>query len=396
MTNVVRRVLRPFQQFAATESAAGIVLLVATTAAMILANSPWSSGYVSVWQHQLSVGLDRWRVTMPLNDWIDDGLMAVFFLLVGLEIKRELLVGELASPRRAMLPVVAAIGGVLVPATIYVAVTAGTPAMRGWAIPVATDIAFAIGILALLGSRVPPAVTVFLTALAIVDDIIAVGIIAVFYSAEISWMALSVAAVIALALAMANGLGVRHLGVYLALGLGLWVATLLSGLHPTMAGVALAATIPGNASSDSPAESPLIVLETRLHAAVAFGIVPLFAFANAGVVLGASAIRGMDWRIVAAVAAGLVVGKPVGILAGTALVSGKTRQPFTDVSWQALRGAGVLGGIGFTMSLFVAALAFGPGLMLEFAKVGILSGSLLSGVAGWWLVRSATLRRRAS
>ena len=432
MTNAVQRVLRPFQQFAATESASGIVLLVATGAALALANSTWSYGFTSLWSERLVFSAGRWSFGMSLAHWINDGLMAVFFLLVGLEIKRELLIGELASPRKALLPIVAALGGVLVPAAIYVALTAGTPAVRGWAIPVATDIAFAIGILALLGPRVPPALTVFLTALAIVDDIIAVGVIALFYSSDLSMAALAWAALALVALVSANGLGVRHLGVYLVLGVLLWSATLSSGLHPTIAGVALAATIPGNTRVDEPRfveraeealfafkswwtpgvtrrlnpgqeealhgldhavsdiQSPLIVLEHRLHVAVAFGILPLFALANAGVRLTGDALRALDWRIAGAIAAALFIGKPLGIIGSAYFLAAENNRPLVDVTWRALRGAAVLGGIGFTMSLFIAALAFRGGLLLESAKVGILAGSLLSGVTGYWLVRSAT------
>ena len=435
MTNAVQRVLRPFQQFAATESASGVLLLIATAAALVLANSPWSYAFTTVWTERLVVSAGPWSFGMSLAHWINDGLMAVFFLLVGLEIKRELLIGELASPRKALLPAIAALGGVVVPASIYVAITAGTPAVRGWAIPVATDIAFAIGILTLLGSRVPPALTVFLTALAIVDDIIAVGVIAFFYSSGISVAALAWAAVILAVLIAVNGVGIRHLAVYLVLGALLWVATLSSGLHPTIAGVALAATIPGNTRVDEPRfveladealfafkswwtpgvtrrlnpgqeealhglhhaladiQSPLIVLEHRLHAAVAFGILPLFALANAGVALTEDALRGLDWRIAGAIAAGLCIGKPLGIMGATYLVAGDSSRPLLDVTWRALRGASVLGGIGFTMSLFIAALAFQSGPSLESAKVGILAGSLLSGVTGYWLVRSATVPR---
>ena len=435
MTNAIQRALRPFQQFAATESASGVLLMVATAAALGLANSEWSSAFARFWEQRLAIGVAHWSFGMSLAHWINDGLMAVFFLLVGLEIKRELLIGELASPRKALLPVVAAAGGVVVPASIYVALTAGTPAVRGWAIPVATDIAFAIGILALLGSRVPPALTVFLTALAIVDDIIAVGVIALFYSAGVSVTALSWAGLTLLVLAAMNGLGVRHLGVYLAVGVILWVATLSSGLHPTIAGVALAATIPGNTRVDEPRfveladealfafkswwtpgvkrrlnpgqeealhgldhaladiQSPLIVLEHRLHATVAFGILPLFALANAGVTLTGGALAALDWRVAGAIAAGLFIGKPLGIAAATYLIAGDNNRPLVDVTWRALRGAGMLGGIGFTMSLFIAALAFQSGPQLESAKAGILVGSLLAGVAGYWLVRSATAPR---
>jgi NhaA family Na+:H+ antiporter len=371
-----------------TQLAGSLLLMGCTALALLLANSPWSDAYFGVWARSITFGADPIFVSESVKTWIDDGLMAVFFLLVGLEIKRELVSGELQSPAQAALPIAAAVGGVIAPALVYLLVTAGTPAQKGWAISVATDIAFALGVLALLGSRVPAPVRVFLVSLAIVDDIFAVAIIALFYGHGVSAPALAGAAVILTLLVAANLRNVRHLEVYLILGFAFWVAIRASGLHATIAGVILALCIPAD---DQPMDfeemdPPLQRLEHRLYGLVTFGIVPLFALANAGVSFRDGTLAWLDWRIVLAITLALAFGKPLGILAGVALArrSGKTG-----------RGAGAplgvawLGGIGFTMSLFIAGLTFEQGSSLISAKVGILAGSLISAVGGWALLRAS-------
>ncbi len=383
------RVLRPFQEFARTESAGGVVLMGATVLALAWANSPWTDGYLHVVERTLTIGVPRAALTLSLHAWINDALMAVFFFLVGLEIKRELLVGELASPRRAALPIAGALGGMIVPAALFAVVNRGGPGTAGWGIPMATDIAFALGALSLLGPRVPPSLRVFLAALAIVDDIGAVLVIAIFYTARLASVPLAAAALLLLVLAAINRAGIRHAAPYLVLGLGLWIAVFASGIHATIAGVLLAMTIPARAAPDE-AESLLARLETGLHGTTAFVIMPLFALANAGVRLGPELAGALSWPVAGGVALGLALGKPIGI---TLLAWLATRLRLAalppDVSWRALHAVSWLGGIGFTMSLFVAALAYGSGPLLDSAKVGILGASVLAGVVGWVLVGRA-------
>ena len=414
------------------------MLLAATAVALVWANSPWAGAYDALWHTPVTVGAGRLVLAMDLHHWINDGLMALFFFVVGLEIKRELLVGELASPRRAALPIAAAAGGMLVPALIYAAFNARGPGAAGWGIPMATDIAFALGVLALLGRRAPLALKVFLTALAVVDDLGAVLVIALFYTASVSWPALA-AAVACLALAaIANRAGVRRPLPYALVGVVLWGAILASGVHATVAGVLLALAIPAqyrvdawaflararayleefeSASRQSPtapnsehqqaalraledacehAETPLQRLEHALHPWVAFGVMPVFALANAGVSLGSgvgSSGAGGDallQPITVGVAAGLVVGKQLGVTlaAWLAVRTGLAALP-TGVTWRHVYGAGWLAGIGFTMSLFVGDLAFDDESLLHAAKLGVLAASIVSGVGGWLLLRAA-------
>ena len=428
--SIVGRALRPFQQFAATESAGGIVLLACTATAFGWANSPWAASYHHLWERTLTVGLDSWALSKTLHHWINDGLMVVFFFLVGLEIKRELRAGELASARQAALPIAAALGGMLIPAAIYVLVNWGGAGSRGWAIPMATDIAFALGVLSLLGTRIPTALKVFLAALAIVDDIGAVLVIAVFYSGDLSMPSLMAAAAVTAALIVCNWIGVRRPAVYAGLGILLWLAVLSSGIHATIAGVVLAMTVPATtlinedefiARADeavgsferasgaqrvvisNPAQqealhqltravtdvqAPLMRMEHALHALVAFGIMPLFALANAGVSLGGGVLASLSWPVVIGVVLGLVVGKSVGITAA-AWIATRTgiAAPMPNIGWRAVYGVGWLGGIGFTMSLFIAGLAFNPGPLLDSAKVGILAGSVIAGLGGWMLLK---------
>lgn len=432
----IERVLRPIREFIHLEAASGVVLLVATALALAWANSPWAGGYTGLWQTELTIGLGGFVLTMDLLHWINDGLMALFFFVVGLEIKREVLVGELASPRQAALPIAAAAGGMALPALIYTAVAAGSPGAAGWGIPMATDIAFALGVLALLGSRVPLALKVFLTALAVVDDLGAVLVIALFYTPDVSWSHLAAAAAILAAAAAANRLGVRQPLAYALLGSGLWLAVLLSGVHATVAGVLLALTIPAQVRVDprafvargrayldefeqasapgtplesSPlmnahqqaaiqalemaaeqAEAPLQRLEHFLHPWVAFLVMPLFALANAGVGLGPGAGAAMGQPVALGVAAGLLVGKQVGVtlFSWLAIRTGLGVLP-PSISWRQIYGAGWLAGIGFTMALFIANLAFDDAALLAAAKIGILAGSLVAGVAGWLILGTA-------
>ena len=386
--------LRPFERFFRGEAAGGIALLACTVIALVLANSPWSQAYDAVLHHPLLVGGTQLMLELSVHEWINDGLMAVFFFVVGLEIKREMLVGELATFRQAALPIAGAIGGMIVPALIFASLNAGGPGARGWGIPMATDIAFALGVVALLGSRVPVALRVFLAAVAIVDDIGAVLVIAIFYTASISSVALAISGVLLAMLIALNLSGVRNPVPYILLGVLLWVAVLFSGIHATIAGVLLAFTIP--ARTAKPNETPLLErLEQVLHAPVAFLIVPLFALANAGVRLG-GASGSHSVSIMSGVALGLVLGKPLGITLAAWLA---VRLHFavlpSGVNWRLLSAVSCLGGIGFTMSLFVGALAFSDLALLDSAKLGVLFASAVAAAIGWTMLRSGASREFA-
>jgi Na+:H+ antiporter, NhaA family len=430
----VVKIVRPFQDFAHKQSSGGILLIAATVIALVWANSPWAEGYAALWHTKLSVGVGDFSLTKDLTHWINDGLMAVFFLVVGLEIKREVLVGELSSVRGAALPVAAAVGGAVVPALIYLAINAGTEGAAGWGIPMATDIAFALGVLALLGERAPVGLKVFLTALAIVDDIVAVLVIALFYTSEISWGALGVGGLFLAALIVANLIGVGRTLVYALLGVGLWLTFLLSGVHATIAGVLLAFTVPASSFINPSAflergryvldrfekagekgessvlaneerqaalhalnhaayelEPPLHELEHALHPWVVFAIMPIFALANAGVPLGGGIAEALTTPVALGIVAGLVVGKQLGItlFAWLAVKGGVSELP-RGIGWRHVYGAGWLAGIGFTMSLFITDLAFSEGSLVEAAKLGILVASLIAGVVGWAILRGAS------
>jgi Na+:H+ antiporter, NhaA family len=421
----IERLVRPFQAFAARESSGGILLLLATLVALVWANSPWARSYFALWHTTLTLGFGENTSVHDLHFWVNDGLMALFFFVVGLEIKREFLVGELASPRQAALPIVAALGGVLVPAAIYSVLNVGGPGARGWGIPMATDIAFVIGVMALLGSRVPTSLKVFLTALAIVDDIAAVLVIALFYTGQISWEALGIAALCLVVLAAANRLGVRHPLPYALLGLLLWIAVLQSGVHATIAGVLLALTIPSRTelnpseflqrsrgvldhfehtaqrektvmndeeqqaaiealeSSCEQVQPPLHRLEHALHPWVTFLVMPVFALANAGLVFDGQTLTNIMQPIPLGVVLGLLLGKPIGItLASWLAVHFRLGVLPAGTTWLQIHGAGWLGGIGFTMSIFVAGLAFQEEALLNMAKLGIFTASLMAGIVG--------------
>lgn len=370
------------QQFLKTEAASGVLLLAATVLALVFANSGLEGVYARVTHLPLRVDVSPFAVeTTPLHV-IDDGLMAVFFLLVGLEIKREFLTGELSGKGAAILPVAAACGGAVVPALLYSAWNAAGPAGHGWAIPMATDIAFAVGILALVGNRVPPAFKVFLTALAVVDDLIAVAVIAIFYAGGVDFRAL---ALVAAAFAVLLGLNRARVGVltpYLVIGVVMWAAMAKSGVHPTVAGVLLGFTVPAEGGE----AAPLRRLERALHPWVAFLVMPIFAFANAGVTLKPGLLSSLPGSPLAiGILVGLFAGKQIGIFGTVSVLAwfGVGSLPADRRSRRTLWGISLLGGIGFTMSLFVSGLAFGGDASFEdAAKAAILAGSLLSGAAG--------------
>lgn len=358
--------VRQFQSFFQLEAASGIVLLVCTLVALACANSSFQKSYHDLWNGSVA--------GLTLHHWINDGLMTIFFLVVGLEIKREFLYGELSSRQRAALPVAAAFGGMIVPALVYSFLNQGTPGASGWGIPMATDIAFAIGVLALLGSRVPPSLRVFLTALAIVDDLGAVLVIALFYSTKIYWSNLAAGVGIFGVLYALNRKGVLSPFAYLGLGVLAWFAFFKSGIHSTLAGVLLAFVIPLHTGAR---------LEQRLHPWVSFGVVPVFALSNAGVTFSGGTLF---HPISLGVIAGLVMGKQIGITFFSWLsVRLKVAILPEKVSWAKLYGLSWLGGIGFTMSLFMTQLAFAEAQMIEIAKLGILAGSILSGCIGIFL-----------
>ncbi|MFO7894971.1 MAG: Na+/H+ antiporter NhaA [Longimicrobiales bacterium] len=427
---LVRRLVMPFQEFFQAESASGIILLICAAVALVWANSPWAESYFDLWETHVVLGGGAVLLDYSLHYWINDGLMAVFFFMVGLEIKRETKVGELASPKQAALPIAAAIGGMVVPAAIYVAFNAGTPELRGWGVPMATDIAFALGVLALLGDRVPSGLKIFLAALAIVDDLGAVLVIAVFYSAGIDWVMLASGGVVFILLVGANLGGVRRPAVYALLGVVLWYFFLKSGVHATIAGVLLATTIPARTRINVPefvasaraylaqfeadglrpepahpltakqeaalehleevaeeVQSPLLSIEHAIVPWVAYGIMPLFALANAGVALEPEVVQGLSSPVVLGIALGLLIGKPIGVglFAWAAVRLGLAGLP-AGVRGMHLVGVGLLAGIGFTMSLFIANLAF-VDMTLELSKVGVLAASTVAGIVGYVILR---------
>lgn len=375
----------PFRAFAQWQAAGGVLLFSSAILGMVWANSAWADRYFDLWQWQITLGVGSAALTKPLLLWINDGLMALFFVLVGLEIKRELVGGELSSVRKAGFAATAAIGGMVAPALIFLAFNGGTEAARGWGVPMATDIAFALGVLALLGTRAPVALKVLLAAIAIIDDIGAVLVIALFYTSELAVGALLFAALVAGGLLLLNRLGVRSLWVYLGVGSVLWLATLLSGVHATIAGVILAMAIPMGGQSAEP--SPLHRLEHVLEPLAAFLILPIFALANAGVSLGESGAGVLGSPVVLGVALGLMVGKPLGILlfAGAAVRLGLAELP-KGVTWAQVRGISLLCGIGFTMSIFIAGLAYPGSALLGQSKIGILGASLVCAIAGAMLI----------
>jgi NhaA family Na+:H+ antiporter len=423
--------LTPFEQFVKT-SVSGIGLLLAgTAAALLLANTPFAPAYEAFWHTTLTVGTEAFGVTMSLRHWVNDGLMALFFFVVGLEIKREVLVGEMRQPRHAALAIAAAAGGVVMPALFYLAITPEGPARVGWGVPIGTDTAFALGIITLFGTRVRPVLLVFLTAFSIVDDILAVGVIAIFYTQSISMAALGAALVLLLALVVVNRAGFHRWPIYALLGLAVWLAVLKSGVHATAAGVLVALVVPARSwinpseflvrgrrllddfeaacfiapsiLTNEPqqqathaldqlvedVETPMTYFQTRLTPWVAFGILPVFAFANAGVPLTHGLADALGNPVAWGVAAGLILGKPIGIalFSWLAVTTGIAHLP-RAITWPHIGGVACLGGVGFTISLFITELAFGEGALAHSARVGIFIGSLVAGLAGYAVLRA--------
>lgn len=419
----IQRLQRPFAAFLHVESASGVFLLICTAVALIAANSPYAAAYDHFWHQEVRVAIGQFELSYPLSHWINDGLMVVFFFVIGLEIKRELVIGELSDPKKVVLPVAAALGGVVVPVAVYLAFEYGKPGQSGWAVPMATDIAFVVGCMSLLGNRIPHGLKVLMLSLAIVDDLMAVLVIALFYTSSIgtAWLA---GALVGLVVVVAmNRLGVRSIGFYFLVGVWVWLCTLKSGVHPTIAGVILGLLTPANpwlggqkfmgflrhtdetlrsegttldraraivadlSFASREAVSPLFRLETGLHPWVAFFIMPVFALANAGVEIDLAMVT---QPVAVAVAAGLFFGKGAGIFSAAWITEklGWAARP-EGVSWSILAGAALLGGIGFTMALFIASLGLTGDLLVE-AKIGIIIGSFLSACVGLFVLTRVT------
>jgi Na+:H+ antiporter, NhaA family len=379
------------KEFIDSEAASALPLVAAALLALVLANSPLAGGVQSLLDTRLGLSWKFLDLSKPLALWINDGLMALFFLLVGLEIKREVMEGALSQPSQVALPIAGAIGGMAVPAALYVAFNWSDPvALRGWAIPAATDIAFSLGVLAALGSRVPLALKVFLTTLAIVDDLGSIAIIATFYTHHLSALALALAGLFIAGLAILNATGVRRLAPYLVLGALLWVSVLESGVHATMAGVVLALFIPLKSAGEGEEQRPAIRLEHVIRPWSAWFIMPAFAFANAGLPLAGLSLASLTAPLPLGIVAGLFLGKQIGIMlgAGLLIVLGIAAMP-AGGSWRSLYGVAILGGIGFTMSLFIGALAFDDAVRETQVRLGVLAGSLLSALVGYLALRLA-------
>ncbi|MDH4283088.1 MAG: Na+/H+ antiporter NhaA [Myxococcales bacterium] len=419
----IQRLQQPFTAFMHVESASGVVLLICTAIALLAANSPYAEAYQGFWNHELRIAVANLELAYPLWYWINDALMVVFFFVIGLEIKRELVIGELSDSKKVVLPVAAALGGVVAPVAIYLSLQHGEAGQRGWAVPMATDIAFVVGCISLLGKRIPRGLSVLMLSLAIVDDLIAVLVIAMFYTSSISATWLGAAAAGLVVIGAMNQLAVRAVGMYFIAGAAVWLCTLKSGVHPTIAGVSLGLMTPAAAWVGGPnflaflrhtddtlrkeettlsearelvadlsfasreAVSPLHRIETALHPWVAFGIMPLFALANAGVPIELAEI---GQPVAVAVAAGLFFGKPLGIFGASwlAVKLGLAALP-EGVTWSILGGAAFLGGIGFTMALFVASLGLTGGLLIS-AKIGIIVGSFASAAIGMVMLSAVT------
>ncbi len=423
--NSFEKIISPINQFLHTETSGGIFLIISTVIALIWANSSFSASYFHLWHHYITIDLEILTLKYSLHHWINDGLMVIFFFVIGLEIKRELIAGELSSLKKAALPVAGALGGMIVPAVIYLIFNYGKEGMPGWGIPMATDIAFVVGVMALLGPKFPLPLKIFVLALAIVDDIGAVLVIAFFYTKEISFNALFIALIALILLFVANRLNIRNLIVYTILGIVLWLAFLKSGVHATIAGVLLAFTIPAKPAINKnkfyevtnslltefnkveyrehiltdeerlnivleiekkceKVLTPLQRLENSLHPWVTFLIIPLFALANAGVEISSDFAANLFNPISVGIFLGLFLGKQIGIFVFSYLaIVFKLASPLENVNYTKLYGASILCGIGFTMSLFIANLAFETVELLNIAKIGILLASFFSGLAGY-------------
>jgi NhaA family Na+:H+ antiporter len=377
----------PFKWFFKLEAASGLVLLISAAIALIISNSNFSSLYFETLQSYLFIGINNIGLKMSLHHWINDALMAVFFFFVTLEIKREFINGELSSPKQALLPIIAAIGGMLVPALIYIYINFGNgDTINGWAIPSATDIAFSLGVLSLLGSRVPISLKVFLTALAIIDDLGAIIIIAFFYAGDLSIQYLSLLLLTFIVLLILNKSGVKKFLPYLILGLILWFFTYQSGVHATISGVLLATVIPHRKKNKE--YSLLTKIEHNISSYVAFGIMPLFALANAGVSLDGINLESLLSPVPLGIVLGLFVGKQIGVfLFSIIAIKLKIAQMPNNANWMSFYGVGILAGIGFTMSLFIGNLAFVENIeYIDSVKIGVLTGSLLSTLVGYGLL----------
>ncbi len=428
----IEKLTYPIQEFLHKEASGGILLIICTIIALVWANSPLAESYHHLWETYLSINVGGAGLSYSLHHWINDGLMVIFFFVVGLEIKRELLVGELSSVKKAALPIAAALGGMIFPALIYTIFNSGSEGASGWGIPMATDIAFVVGILALLGKKVPLALKIFILALAIVDDLGAVLVIAIFYTSNISLTSLMIAGGLIILLIIMNRMGVRNLILYTLVGIVLWLAFVKSGVHATVAGVLLAFTIPVSSrintmkfkneteslikDFDNAGEhgenvltnsermsivdkienncekilTPLQRFEHGLHPYYSFFIMPVFALANAGVTIGTGLVSALTNLVSIGIVLGLFLGKQIGIFSFSYLaVKLKLASEPEGVSWKKIYAASVLAGIGFTMSLFIANLAFNSPELLNISKVGILTGSLLSGIVGFIILKSA-------
>lgn len=425
-------IMEPLGRFINNSTTGGIVLFISAVVALVAANSPWADEWHHIWEHTFSIGVDKYIVSKTLHHWINDGLMAIFFFVIGLELKREIMAGELSNPKDAILPLVAGLGGMLVPALIFWAINGGTPAGDGWGIPMATDIAFALGILYMLGDRVPTSLKIFLTALAIADDLGAVLVIALFYTSDVSLISLGVGLGFMAILITANLVGIRSTVFYGIIGIGgLWLAFLMSGIHATVAGVLAALTIPAKVkisdvnfiakmrkltsefekaeSNDvtlvteeqlyvlekirhnaSAALTPLQRLEHSMHPLVAFVVMPIFALANAGITFSGSFVESISSPVALGIVLGLVVGKFVGIVGFSRLLIATKLTSLPDgVTWRHIYGAALLAAVGFTMSLFITELAFkSPEYILQ-AKFGILVASVIGGISGYLVLRKA-------
>ncbi len=386
-----RRALEALREFLKLESASGIILVGAAVLALIINNSPLSSLYDLFLNTPVEIRIGALYIGKPLLLWINDGLMAIFFLLIGLEVKREILDGQLSSLSQVALPGFAAVGGMAIPALIYIFFNLGnSETLSGWAIPAATDIAFALGILALLGSRVPLSLKLFLLTLAIIDDLGAIVIIAIFYSGDLSTTSLILAGVSIAVLIAMNLLGVRRIAAYVVVGVILWICVLKSGVHATLAGVVIAFAIPLRTNEDEPC--PLREMEHSLHPWIAFGIMPIFAFANAGVSLQGMSFKTLFEPIPIGIALGLIIGKQIGVFGFSyaAVKLGLAKLP-SDINWRMIYGTSILCGIGFTMSLFISTLAY-ESSMGEYAisaRIGILVGSFISAIGGYIILKTS-------
>ncbi len=436
-TTVIEEIFQPFQRFFKIEASGGIVLLIFTLIALVWANSPWSEIYRKIWHYKFTIGIPEvFSISKDILHWINDGLMAIFFFVVGLEIKRELVTGELSTFKKASLPIAAAIGGMMVPALLFFLLNRNPNTENGWGIPMATDIAFTLGILSLLGKRVPVALKVFLVAFAIVDDLGAILIIAMFYSEQIFWNYLLIGLALVILLIIFNQLNIKIIPVYMFIGIFIWWFFLKSGIHPTIAGVLIAFTIPLRrkirlsefrdkiqhsldvfctnpntvdkitltheqlAAIDNMeteifnVQSPVQQLEHQLHGFVTYVVMPLFALTNAGVILRSASLENVFTDLSGIIELSLVLGKMVGIFLFSWLaVKFKVASLPDNVKWSNIMSLGLLGGMGFTMSLFISNLAFSSEALLNPAKIGILTGSLIAGVMGYFSLR-ITLQKK--